>query len=97
MLEIHIRARRLTVSGDSSKWVATRVKVEDKTACKSTDKGDYFDVSTTFQTYLKTMQLSGSYENIEYANKEFSVPLSGTLVERVPKKVILTAKGHVKR
>lgn len=88
---------KTTVSGDSSKWVATRVKVEDKTACKSTDKGDYFDVSTTFQTYLKTMQLSGSYENIEYANKEFSVPLSGTLVERVPKKVILSAKGNVKR
>ena len=88
---------KTTVSGDSSKWVATRVKVEDKTACKSTDKGDYFDVSTTFQTYLKTMQLSGSYENIEYANQEFSVPLSGTLVERVPKKVILSAKGNVKR
>lgn len=76
-------------------YASIKVTAEDYTSCFSNKVDDEFVISTKFQTYLKTATLSGVYANVTLEKTTYSVPLSGTLIEKIPQKVTITAKGNV--
>lgn len=77
-------------------YASIKVQATDLTYCNAVDNGDSFSVTVKYQTYLKTASLSGALVKSGISAQTYQVPLSGTMVEKIPQKVTLSVKGNVK-
>lgn len=77
-------------------YASIKVQATDLTYCNAVDNGDSFSVTVKYQTYLKTASLSGALVKPSISALTYQVPLSGTMIEKIPQKVTLSVKGNVK-
>lgn len=91
--DVYYVATRKDIDGN---YASIKVQATDLTYCNAVDNGDSFSVTVKYQTYLKTASLSGALVKTGISAQTYQVPLSGTMVEKIPQKVTLSVKGNVK-